>query len=348
MFYKAMSTRSATATGMTRDRVVVLDFGGQYSHLIVRRCRDLGVYTELLPSDAPIEVLKKATGGKVRGIILSGSPFSVHEPDSPRCSPEIFELNIPILGICYGAQLIAYMRGGVVGEGGKGEFGRTELFFKPDSELFEGLNTGGRLNVWMSHGDVIRSLDGAEIIGYTKNSPIAAFRIPISNSHTIYAYGIQFHPEVHHTERGDKILWNFLYRICGCERNWTMESFVRDKIEEIKREAGGSKVVCGLSGGIDSSTTAMLVSRAIGDNLTCIFIDNGLLRAGEAEEVLKTFRDRFKLKVVFVDARERFLNALRGINDAEAKRKVIGKLFIELFEEEAKKIGADFLAQGTI
>ena len=356
-----MSTRSATTTGMTqdRDRVVVLDFGGQYSHLIVRRCRDLGVYTELLPSDVPIEELKKATDsksgkgeGKVRGIILSGSPFSVHEPDSPRCSPEIFELNIPILGICYGAQLIAYMRGGVVEEGRKGEFGRTELFFKPDSELFEGLNTGGRLNVWMSHGDVIRSLEGAEIIGYTKNSPIAAFRIPLSpynsNSHTIYAYGIQFHPEVHHTDRGDKILWNFLYRICGCERNWTMESFVRDKIEEIKREAGDSKVVCGLSGGIDSSTTAMLVSRAIGDNLTCIFIDNGLLRAGEAEEVLNTFRDRLKLRVVFVDARERFLNALRGINDAEAKRKVIGKLFIEIFEEEAKKIGADFLAQGTI
>ena len=356
-----MSTRSATATGMTwgRDRVVVLDFGGQYSHLIVRRCRDLGVYTELLPSDVPIEELKKATGGKsgkgegkVRGIILSGSPFSVHEPDSPRCSPEIFELNIPILGICYGAQLIAYMRGGVVEEGRKGEFGRTELFFKPNSELFEGLNTDGRLNVWMSHGDVIRSLEGAEIIGYTKNSPIAAFRIPISpynsNSHTIYAYGIQFHPEVHHTDNGDKILWNFLYRICGCERNWTMESFVRDKIEEIKRETGGSKVVCGLSGGIDSSTTAMLVSRAIGDNLTCIFIDNGLLRAGEAEEVLNTFRDRLKLRIVFVDARERFLNALRGINDAEAKRKVIGKLFIEIFEEEAKKIGADFLAQGTI
>ncbi len=322
----------------SKDRVVVLDFGGQYSHLIVRRCRDLGVYTELLPFDVPAEDLKSE---RIKGIILSGSPFSIHDPDSPRCDPRILELDIPVLGICYGAQLIAYLKGGVVEAGRKSEFGRAELFFNRDSALFHGMNEGGRLNVWMSHGDVIRKLDGADIIGYTSNSPVAAFRI--SN-----IYGVQFHPEVHHTDKGDRILWNFLYRICGCERNWTIESFVRDTIDDIKHQVGDGRVVCGLSGGIDSATTAVLVNRAIGDRLTCIFVDNGLLRKGEKEEVLKTFGTDLKLRVVFVDARERFLNRLRGVKDPEDKRKVIGELFINIFEAEAKKLKADFLAQGTI
>jgi GMP synthase (glutamine-hydrolysing) len=344
-----------------KDKVVVLDFGGQYSHLIVRRCRDLGVYTELIPYDIPLEELKRGIEveegkGKIKGIILSGSPFSIHDPGSPKCSYEILDLSIPILGICYGAQLIAYVEGGVVGEGRKAEFGRTELFFK-DSELFEGLSESGispyracgvvglspTINVWMSHGDVIERLASADIIGYTRNTPVAAFRIKDR------IYGVQFHPEVHHTEKGDKILWNFLYKICGCERNWTIESFVRDKIGEIKREIGSDGVVCGLSGGIDSSTTAVLVNKAIGDRLTCIFVDNGLLRKGEKEEVLNTFENNFKMRMVFVDAKERFLNGLRGVKDAEAKRKVIGELFINIFEEEASKLGnVNFLAQGTI
>jgi len=348
-----------------KDKVVVLDFGGQYSHLIVRRCRELGVYTELLPYDIPIEELRRGVeaeeeAGKIKGIILSGSPFSVHEPNSPKCSSEIVDLNIPLLGICYGAQLIAYVNGGVVGEGRKSEFGRTELLFK-DSDLFDGLTERGReggispyracgvmgqsptINVWMSHGDVIERFDGADIIGYTMNSPVAAFRI--SN-----IYGVQFHPEVHHTEKGEKILWNFLYKICGCERNWTIESFVRDKIEEIKSAVGNDgRVICGLSGGIDSSTTALLVNKAIGDRLTCIFVDNGLLRKEEKEAVINTFKNNFKMRLVFVDAKERFLERLRGVKDAEAKRKVIGELFINIFEEEAKKRGnVDFLAQGTI
>ena len=329
-----------------KDKVAVLDFGGQYSHLIVRRCRELGVYTELLPYDIPIEELKRGIEGKIKGIILSGSPFSVHEPNSPKCSSEIVDLSIPILGICYGAQLIAYVNGGVVGEGRKSEFGRTELLFE-DSDLFDGLtergSEGGRINVWMSHGDVIERFDGADIIGYTMNSPVAAFHI--SN-----IYGVQFHPEVHHTEKGDKILWNFLYTICGCERNWTIESFVRDKIEEIKREVGADgRVICGLSGGIDSSTTALLVNKAIGDRLTCIFVDNGLLRKEEKEAVINTFRNNFKMRMVFVDAKERFLKGLLGVKDAEAKRMVIGELFINIFEEEASKLGnVDFLAQGTI
>jgi len=334
-----------------KDKVVVLDFGGQYSHLIVRRCRELGVYTELLPYDIPIEELRRGIEveegtGKIKGIILSGSPFSVHEPNSPKCSSGILDLDIPILGICYGAQLIAYIKGGVVGEGRKSEFGRTELLFE-DSELFDGLtergSEGGRINVWMSHGDVIERFDGADIIGYTMNSPVAAFRI--SN-----IYGVQFHPEVHHTDKGEKILWNFLYKICGCERNWTIESFVRDKIEEIKSAVGNDeRVICGLSGGIDSSTTALLINKAIGDRLTCIFVDNGLLRKEEKEAVINTFENNFKMRMVFVDAKERFLERLRGFKDAEAKRKVIGELFINIFEEEASKLGnVDFLAQGTI
>ncbi len=363
----------------TKDKVVVLDFGGQYSHLIVRRCRELGIYTELHPYDVPIKELKRGTQaeegtGKIKGIVLSGSPFSVHELGSPKCSSEIVDLNVPILGICYGAQLIAYVKGGVVGEGKKSEFGRTELFFK-DCAMFDGLTERGSeggissyrargkappglagaraepvmgqsptINVWMSHGDVIERLASADIIGYTMNSPVAAFRI---NGRI---YGVQFHPEVHHTEKGEKILWNFLYKICGCERNWTIESFVRDKIEEIKSAVGADgRVICGLSGGIDSSTTALLVNKAIGVRLMCIFVDNGLLREGEKEAVINTFRNNFKMRLVFVDVKERFLERLRGVKDAEAKRMVIGELFINIFEEEAKKLGnVDFLAQGTI
>jgi len=362
----------------TKDKVVVLDFGGQYSHLIVRRCRELGIYTELLPYDVPLNELKRGTQveegkGKIKGIILSGSPFSVHEPNSPKCSSGIVDLNVPILGICYGAQLLAYVNGGVVGEGGKSEFGRTELLFE-DSDLFDGLTESGSeggispyracgkplqgfrgggvephmgqgptINVWMSHGDVIERFDDADIIGYTMNSPVAAFHI--SN-----IYGVQFHPEVHHTDKGERILWNFLYKICGCKRNWTIESFVRDKIEEIKSAVGSDgRVICGLSGGIDSSTTALLINKAIGDRLTCIFVDNGLLREGEKEEVLNTFENNFKMRMVFVDAKERFLKGLLGVKNAEAKRMIIGELFINIFEEEAKKLGnVDFLAQGTI
>jgi GMP synthase (glutamine-hydrolysing) len=338
----------AREAAQRKDRVAVLDFGGQYSHLIVRRCRELGVYTELLPYDVPIDELKRATArsageGKLRGLILSGSPYSVHDPEGPRVSAEILELGIPVLGICYGAQLIAAMQGGVVVSGGKGEFGRTEVTLS-DSELFAGVSATDRLNVWMSHGDVIERLDGAEVLGTAANSPVAAFRL----RDTIY--GVQFHPEVHHTERGEQLLRNFLYTICGCTRNWTIESFVEEQIEAIRAAVGpAGKVICGLSGGIDSATTALLVHEAIGDRLTCVFVDNGLLREGEKESVLKTFGSKLQLKLVSVDARARFLERLHGITDAESKRKVIGELFITLFEEEAEKLGSvEFLAQGTI
>ncbi|MBN1761679.1 MAG: glutamine-hydrolyzing GMP synthase [Methanomicrobia archaeon] len=342
-----MAQREAD-TEKEKDRVVILDFGGQYSHLIVRRCRELGVYTELLPFDTPFEELRQGTerareDSKIRGIILSGSPFSVHEPGSPHCSPGIVDLNVPILGICYGAQLIADVLGGEVTTGVKGEFGRTVFAFN-DSELFEGVRENGKINVWMSHGDVIKWFDGAEVLGSAANSPVAAFHV------REHIYGVQFHPEVYHTEMGDKILWNFLYTICGCERNWTMESFIDDTIKGIREAVGNEgKVICGLSGGIDSSTTAVLVHNAIGDRLTCIFVDNGLLREGEKEEVIELFEKNFKMRLVVVDAKGRFLERLRGVTDSEAKRKVIGELFITIFEEEAKKLGdVDFLAQGTI
>lgn len=329
-----------------KDKIVVLDFGGQYSHLIVRRCRELGVYTELLPYDISVEELRRGierSEGKIRGIILSGSPFGVHELGSPCCTSEIVALDVPILGICYGAQLLADMLGGVVKTGGRGEFGRTELSFPP-TDLFEGVSETGKTTVWMSHSDVIERFNGADVIGTAANSPVAAFRVRDK------IYGVQFHPEVHHTEMGDQILWNFLYRICKCERNWEIASFIEDAITKIKKEVGSKgKVICGLSGGIDSSTTALLVNKAIGNRLTCIFVDNGLLREGEREEVVKIFEKSFKINLVVVDAKKRFLAALKGVRDAEEKRMVIGELFIKIFEKEAKRIGSvGFLAQGTI
>ncbi|NYT00620.1 MAG: glutamine-hydrolyzing GMP synthase [Methanocellales archaeon] len=329
-----------------KDKVVVLDFGGQYSHLIVRRCRELGVYTELLPYDISVEELRRGierSEGKIRGIILSGSPFCVQDPGSPRCSSEILTLDVPILGICYGAQLLADMLCGVVKTGKRGEFGRTNISIS-DNDLFRGVSENGKTTVWMSHSDMIERLDGADVIGTGVNSPVAAFRIRDK------IYGVQFHPEVHHTEMGDQILWNFLYRICDCERNWTIASFVEGAILKIRNEVGAKrKVICGLSGGIDSSTTAVMVNKAVGDRLTCIFVDTGLLREGEKEEVVQTFEKSFKMHLVVVDARDRFLAALKGITDSEEKRKVIGEFFIKVFEEEAKKIGGvDFLAQGTI
>ncbi|MDD2666586.1 MAG: glutamine-hydrolyzing GMP synthase [Methanocellales archaeon] len=344
---KAMAMgNQGVVSGQEKDRVVVLDFGGQYSHLIVRRCRELGVYTELLPYDVPIEELRRGierAEGKIRGIILSGSPFCVHEPSSPRCASEIVALDVPILGICYGAQLLADMLGGVVTTGGMGEFGKTELSFS-STDLFEGVSETGKTTVWMSHSDVIERFDGADVIGTAANSPVAAFRVRDN------IYGLQFHPEVHHTEMGDHILWNFLYKICKCERNWEIASFIEDAIAKIRKEVGAEgKVICGLSGGIDSSTTALLVNKAIGNRLTCIFVDTGLLREGERERVIKIFEKSFQIKLVVVDARKRFLAALKGVRDAEAKRRLIGELFIKVFEKEAKRIGrVDFLAQGTI
>lgn len=321
---------------MEGEFAAVIDFGGQYSHLIARRCRELNVYAELFPYDIPAQKLKEMSP---RAIILSGGPSSVYEKDAPRCSREILDLEIPVLGICYGAQLIAQMMGGVVRRSDVREYGKTELFIDEELPLFKGV--GRRTIVWMSHGDRIESVPGFQIIAHTQNSPVAAFMKD-------HIFGVQFHPEVVHTHRGKEILRNFLYDVCKCTGTWTPSSFIERAIREIRETVGNGRVICALSGGVDSSTTAMLVHRAIGDRLTCIYVDHGFMRKGESEQILKIFRDKIGMDLVFVDAKDRFMRRLRGVKDAEEKRKIIGEEFIRVFEEEAKKLGkVDFLAQGT-
>jgi GMP synthase (glutamine-hydrolysing) len=318
--------------------VAVLDFGGQYSHLIVRRCRESKVYAELFPHDITVERLKAVSPS---AIVLSGGPASVYAENSPMCDTGIFALGVPVLGICYGAQLIAQMKGGRVEKARRAEYGKMELFVENDSDLFKGISSP--TTVWMSHGDRVESLPANfEVLAHTENAPIAAFR-----SGNIY--GIQFHLEVVHTVRGKEILENFLYRICRLNANWTPDSFAESAVREIKEKIASGKVICALSGGIDSSVVALLTHRAVGDRLTCIFVDHGFMRKGEAEEVGKTFRESFRINLISVDARERFMRKLRGASDPEQKRRIIGEEFVRVFEEEAKKIrGVKFLAQGTI
>ncbi len=323
---------------MAKQLVAVMDFGGQYSHLIVRRCRNLEVYAELIPHTTTPEAIRDMNPS---AIILSGGPSSVYADNAPVCDPEIFELGIPVLGICYGAQLIARALGGEVKHTGMREYGKTELLIDDVSDLFDG--TLEKTTVWMSHGDLIGSLPAdVDIIARTAGSPVAAFRKE-------RIYGIQFHPEVVHTIDGEKMLKNFLFSICGCDPDWSSESFINSAIDEIKATVGSGKVILGLSGGIDSATVAVLLHRAIGDELTCIYVDNGLMRKNETEEIVHTFKDNFKINLEVVDAQDRFLERLRGISDPEEKRKVIGVEFIRVFDEAAARIGdVDFLAQGTI
>ncbi len=323
---------------MEKQIVAVMDFGGQYSHLIVRRCRNLGVYAELIPHTTTPETIKDMNPS---AIILSGGPSSVYADNAPVCDPEIFNLGIPILGICYGAQLIARALGGDVKQTGIREYGKTELLVDDRSNLFDG--TLEKTTVWMSHGDLIESLPAdCRIIAHTAGSPVAAFRKE-------RIYGIQFHPEVVHTIDGEKILKNFLFSICGCDPDWSSESFINSAIDDIKATVGNGRVILGLSGGIDSATVAVLLHRAIGDELTCIYVDNGLMRKNETEEIVHTFKDNFKINLEVVDAQDRFLERLRGISDPEEKRKAIGSEFIRVFDEAAARIGdVDFLAQGTI
>ncbi|RLG24074.1 GMP synthase (glutamine-hydrolyzing) [Methanosarcinales archaeon] len=323
---------------MNKQLIAVIDFGGQYSHLIVRRCRNLGVYAELVPHTTSHETIKEMNP---RAIILSGGPSSVYAENAPVCDPEIFNLGIPILGICYGAQLIAHTMGGDIKQAGMREYGKTELSVDDTTDLFCGIEE--RTTVWMSHGDLIESLPPhIDVIAHTDGSPVAAFRKGCM-------YGIQFHPEVVHTRKGENMLKNFLFRICGCDADWSPESFADSAIKEIRETVGSGKVILGLSGGIDSATVAVMLNRAIGDRLTCIYVDNGLMRKNETEEIVHTFKDNFKINLEVVDAKDRFLKRLRGISDPEEKRKVIGSEFINVFEEVAARIkGVDFLAQGTI
>ena len=322
------------------QKILILDFGSQYTQNIARKVRECQVYCEIHPCTLPFDKIKDFNA---KGIILSGGPASVLEKDSLLLDRRLFEWGTPILGICYGMQLITHVLGGMVDPSSHREFGRAELMLKEFSHLFEGVNNNS--TVWMSHGDRITKLpDGFKGIAFTGNSPLAAIENPVAQ-----IYGLQFHPEVVHTADGEKILNNFLFKICQCAKNWKMDSLVDFMINDIQSKVGNSKVVCGLSGGVDSSVVAVLIHKAIGDNMYCLFIDNGLLRFGEKEKVENTFRDNFNINLDVIDASDQFLNKLKGITDPEQKRKSIGNTFIEVFEEEAKRLGNfTFLAQGTL
>jgi GMP synthase (glutamine-hydrolysing) len=325
---------------MHEDRVLVLDFGSQYTQLIARRIRENNVYSEILPFNASLERIGEFAP---RGIVLSGGPSSVYDNGAPIPDPGIFRLGVPVLGICYGMQLMAHMLGGKVAGSLQREYGRADLFVDDDSDLLWGVTK--KTPVWMSHGDRIEDLPpGFRHIAHTANAPYAAM-----SSKEAGFYALQFHPEVAHTEEGARILRNFLFNICALSPTWKVESFIEESVANIRSDVGEKKAICALSGGVDSAVAALLVQRAIGDKLTCIFVDNGLLRKGEAEKVVDTFGRHFHMRLIHVDARERFLERLRGVTDPEVKRKRIGNEFIAVFEEEARKIeGAEFLAQGTL
>ena len=320
--------------------MIVLDFGGQYNQLIARRVRDSNVYCEVLPYSTPAGKIKHLNP---KGIIFTGGPASVLDPDAPFCDKEIFNLGIPILGICYGMQLMCEMLGGKVDKADLREYGRMDISIDEESGLFRGI--GAETVCWMSHTYSVRNMPaGFTRTAYSQACPVAAMENPGKK-----LYGVQFHPEVQHTPRGRDMLDNFLYNICGCSGNWKVSSFVRNSIESIRQKVGSGRVLCALSGGVDSSVAAVLVHRAVGRQLSCIFVDHGLLRKYEADQVESIFRDKFDINLTRVNAEDRFLGKLKGVTDPEMKRKIIGEEFIRVFEEEAKKIGEiDFLVQGTI
>ena len=324
----------------TGKTIVVLDFGAQYSKLIARRVREAKVYSLIVPYNTPMD---KLAAMKPAGIIFSGGPSSVHQEGSPKPDPRVFEMGVPILGICYGVQLFADMLGGKVERAPEREYGIAHLEHEDATGIFAGVDA--RTQVWMSHGDRVTTLPGGfHVIGTTANSPYAAIADPARRF-----YGVQFHPEVVHTPQGKHILSNFVHRICGCDAAWDMGSFVDAAVNDIRTRVNGKKVLCALSGGVDSSVAAVLIHRAVGANLNCVFVNNGLLRKGEAEMVQRVFRDNFHINLDYVDAEDRFLHALSRVTEPEQKRKIIGSVFIDVFEEEARRLGhMDFLAQGTL
>ena len=324
---------------MAHQLVIVLDFGGQYNQLIARRVRDCNVYCEVLSYKTPLAEIKKKNP---TGIIFTGGPNSVYLEDSPSISKEIFELGVPVLGICYGTQLIAHLLGGKVATAPTSEYGKTETFYRNDCLLFAELPEKGIS--WMSHTDYIAELpEGFTAAAHTAHCPTAAMQ---NSKRKIY--GVQFHPEVLHSENGIAMLHNFLYRVCGCTGDWTMKQYAQTAIAQIRETVGDKKILLGLSGGVDSSVAAALLSKAVGSQLTCIFVDHGLMRKNEGDEVVAAFKD-WDINFVRVNAEQRFLDKLAGVSEPEAKRKIIGEEFIRVFEAEAKKIGTvDYLAQGTI
>ncbi|HDP80991.1 MAG TPA: glutamine-hydrolyzing GMP synthase [Spirochaetes bacterium] len=326
--------------GVPDEKVIVLDFGSQYTQLIARRIREQKVYAEILPFYTPVEEIRKE---KPSALVLSGGPSSLYEKGAPRIGPEIFELGVPVLGICYGLYILVDAFKGEIQASVRKEYGRAVIQIKEDSPLFDGLDR--EQTVWMSHGDkVISPPPGFTVTAGSRNAEIAAI-------HNVEKrmYGVQFHPEVYHTEQGTAVLRNFLFSICKLSGNWTMQSFINSSVEAIRREVGDGTVLLGLSGGVDSSVTAVLLQRAIGERLYCVFVNNGVLRKNEHEQVIQRFKEHMKLNLIYVDASERFLKKLRGVSKPEKKRKIIGREFVKVFLEEARKLGKfDFLAQGTL
>ncbi|AET66389.1 GMP synthase (glutamine-hydrolyzing) [Desulfosporosinus orientis DSM 765] len=325
---------------MTQEVILVLDFGGQYNQLIARRVREARVYSEMISYKTSVEEIKAR---QPKGIIFSGGPASVNQPNAPKVDPEIYSLGIPILGICYGMQLMTVQLGGSVEHPEAREYGKAMLEIDKAADLWKGLE--GERPCWMSHGDSVKTLpEGFEVAAHTKYTPVAAMM-----DEKRHFYGVQFHPEVKHTPDGQNMLEKFLFDICHCTGDWTMESFIELQVAEIRAKVGNRRVLCALSGGVDSSVAAALVHRAIGDQLTCVFVDHGFMRKNEAEQVKKVFTEQFQLNLVFIDVRERFMKKLEGVSDPETKRKSIGNEFIRVFEVEAAKLGkVDFLVQGTL
>ncbi len=323
-----------------KQKILILDFGSQYTQLIARRIRESKIYSEIHPHNYPLEKIKEELP---TGIILSGGPMSVNDEGAPNISKEIFELGIPILGICYGLQLMSKHLSGKVEPAEDREYGKAHLEIIDDDLLLMGVKDGSV--IWMSHGDYVTKLpDGFHLTAKTDNSPLCAISNPAKK-----IYGIQFHPEVTHTEFGKTILNNFLYEICGCSPDWTSESFITTTIDEVKKKVGGKKIICALSGGVDSSVAAVLIHKAIGDQLVCIHVDHGMMRKNESAGIIKMFKENYNMRVDHVDASELFLSKLKGVTEPEKKRKIIGNTFIEIFENEAKKFSdAEFLVQGTL
>ena len=330
------------SSNLYKQKVLILDFGSQYTQLIARRVREARVYCEIHPFNLSLE---KTKAFSPKGIILSGGPSSIYDKDAPLADKRILDLKVPIFGICYGMQFLTHLLGGVVAKATDREYGNATITIKDDKDLFHGLEKTDGQTVWMSHGDRINRMpEGFEALAGSRNSPVAAMADK-SRRH----FGVQFHPEVAHTPEGTKILKNFLFRICGCEPSWTMSSFVRRTIKKLREQVGDDRVICGLSGGVDSSVTAVLLHKAIGKRLSCILVDNGLMRRGEARDVIELFQGYYGMDLHLVDESEHFLEQLKGVEDPEEKRKIIGREFIRVFEKKAKELGkAKYLAQGTL